>query len=236
MKILCIETATEVCSVCVSVDGRAVGLRENLDGNQHSRVLTLLIGESVREAGIELADLDAVALSAGPGSYTSMRVGASAAKGICFALGLPLIAVPTLESLAHAARLSGEFPVGTVFFPMIDARRMEVWAAGFDLGGKEIEPAGARVIDHNSFEEFVSNGRQLVLLGSGAEKCRAVLAHPGVVFLGIRCSAAHLSLLSFSYFQNKWFQDVAYFEPTYIKPPNVTSPSNRLTINELKKN
>ncbi len=236
MKILNIETATEICSVCLSENGEVISLRENRDGNQHSRVLTLLIEEVVREAGISLAEIDAVALSQGPGSYTSLRVGTSVAKGICFALEKPLIAIDTLQSLTFAARESGVFSEKSLFVPMIDARRMEVFMGIYDGSLTAILPPQAMIIDHRSFEDQLLDNRELMFFGSGAEKCREVLAHPQMVFLDIFCSAANLSKLSFLYFQNKVFQDVAYFEPTYIKPPNITVPANSLIINEMKKN
>lgn len=234
MKILNIETATEICSVCLSENGEVISLRENCDGNQHSRVLTLLIEETMREAGFSLKQIDAVALTSGPGSYTSLRVGTSVAKGICYALDKPLIAIGTLESLAFAARASGSFSDNALFVPMIDARRMEVFTAIYDSQLSEALEPQAMIIDHNSFENYLLGSRQLVFCGNGATKCKAVLAHPQMVFLDIFSTAANLSKLSFSYFQNKVFQDVAYFEPAYIKPPNITISSKSLIINEME--
>ena len=151
-----------------------------------------------------------------------------------FALEKPLIAVDTLQSLAFAARESGGFPADTLFVPMIDARRMEVFTGVYDNSLATILPPQAMIIDHNSFDGYLLGNRQLVFCGSGAEKCRPVLSHPLMVFLDIFCSDENLSMLSFSYFQNKVFQDVAYFEPSYIKPPNITVPANQLIINEMK--
>lgn len=241
-KILLIETSGEVCSAAISVDGRVVALVEAPDTQSHAALLTLQIGECSNKAGIPLAELDAVAVSKGPGAYTSLRVGASVAKGICFALNKPLIAVDTLLALAHASRLwvgkmpSGNLPtVAPIYVSMLDARRQEVWLAIYNDDLVEIAPPQPLILENNSFENFVfekTGGAQIewiVLSGNGMEKTRsgdnfkkAVFSEQG------KCSASYLADLAEQYFQSADFQDVAYFEPYYMKPPNITTPSKPL--------
>jgi tRNA threonylcarbamoyladenosine biosynthesis protein TsaB len=224
IKILCIESATEICSVCLAENGHPIASRENTDGNQHSRVLTILIEETMREAGISLREIDAVALSGGPGSYTSLRVGASVAKGICYALEKPLISVDTLQSLAMAAAATGVFSEKTAFIPMIDARRMEVYLGIFDKNGKSMFEPQPMIIEPDSFQKWTDDGWQIIYCGNGAEKCRPFFNPSNMVFLDIKCAARQLTKLSFLHFQQAHFQQVAYFEPKYMKLPNITSP------------
>lgn len=226
-KILCIESATEICSVCLSLDGEAHFLHENREGNRHSEILTILIGNCLGEAGISMCEIDAVAVSRGPGSYTSLRVGASVAKGICYALGKPLIAIDTLKSLAFGAKNQPDLAAADLFAAFIDARRMEVFGAIFDADLNEVLPGQAILIDHKTFDPFLIQNKRILLCGSGAAKCRPIFSHLNLVIIDLGCSAKFLSKLSFEIFQNKDFQDVAYFEPTYIKPPNITSPAVR---------
>jgi tRNA threonylcarbamoyladenosine biosynthesis protein TsaB len=224
VKILCLDTATEICSVCLAENGQPIAFRENTDGNQHSRILTILIEETMREAGISLREIDAVALSGGPGSYTSLRVGASVAKGICYSLQKPLISVDTLQSLALAAAKTGTFSQKTAFIPMIDARRMEVYAGIFDTAGNSLLESQPMIIEPDIFQKWTDDGWQLFYCGSGAEKCRPVFNPSNMVFLDIKCSARHLTDVSFLHFQHAHFQEVAYFEPKYMKLPNITTP------------
>ena len=161
-KILLIETSSEVCSAAISVDGKVVALSENLETQSHAALLTLQIRECCETAGIPLAQLDAVALSRGPGAYTALRVGASVAKGICYALDKPLIAVDTLLALAYASRIQypnipiSQYPNTQIFVPMLDARRQEVWLAVYDSELREIAAAQPLILENNLFEAFVS--------------------------------------------------------------------------------
>ncbi len=241
-KILLIETSGEVCSAAISVDGSLVALSENLETQSHAALLTLQIRACTEAAGIPLAALDAVALSRGPGAYTSLRVGASVAKGICYALEKPLIAVDTLLALANATRevLTGSVSEiqdlkSTFFIPMLDARRQEVWLAVYDADLLPIAEAQPLIFENNSFEKFVSAhigegvvGR-VVLSGNGMEKTRNGNFAPKVIFSTVnQCSARYLSTLAEQSFQNVDFQDIAYFEPMYMKAPNITSSSKPL--------
>lgn len=230
-KILLIETATEVCSAAVAVDGEPVSLAEDPGQPNHAATLTLLVQECIRQAGLALADLDDVAVSRGPGSYTSLRVGAAVAKGICYALDKPLIAVDTLRALAtESMRLfTGNDVAKAVFMPMLDARRKEVWTAVFDHNLRELLPAQPLVLEHELFENFVhplpdfSPEYVLVISGNGSEKMMNAQVFENAVFSSVRsCSATQMASIAEQIFQNADFQDAAYFEPCYMKPPNIT--------------
>jgi len=241
-KILLIETSSEVCSTAISVDGKVVALSENLEAPSHAALLTLQISECSKAAGIPLAQLDAVALSRGPGAYTALRVGASVAKGICYALEKPLIAVDTLLALAHASRYNVpgltsnvQHPTSNIFVPLLDARRQEVWLAIYDDAMLEIAPAQPLILENNSFQKFVSAkmGEVLVsgivLAGNGMEKMRSGESSEKLIFSEIKkCSAGYLSMLAEQMFESADFQDIAYFEPFYMKPPNITTSSKAL--------
>jgi tRNA threonylcarbamoyladenosine biosynthesis protein TsaB len=229
-KILLIETATEVCSVALAVGGVVVALAEDTDSLNHAALLTLQISQCVRESGISLAELDAVALSNGPGSYTSLRVGAAVAKGICYALNKPLIAVDTLGSLALASMWFAKQGEGRFFFlPMIDARRNEVWTSIYDAAFYQMSPPQPLILENNSFIDYVRShinpgGKDvLILSGNGTGKVSSVTFFENTVIGPVKkCSAQYLSDLAFIQFQNADFQDVAYYEPLYMKPPNIT--------------
>jgi len=236
-RLLLLETASEVCSAAIAVDGQVVALVEDLRPPSHAALLTLQIEACVKMAGLPLASLDAVALSSGPGAYTSLRVGASVAKGICYALDKPLIAVDTLQALAGAMRAwyqRLESSTETVVYaPALDARRQEIWVALYDAQMQLLAPAQPLILENNLFFNFVSQGKHtdfsahVVLGGNGAEKIRSGLNYEGSVFFTeIRCSAAHLLPLAERALQNTDFQPVAYFEPFYMKSPNITTPNN----------
>jgi tRNA threonylcarbamoyladenosine biosynthesis protein TsaB len=245
-KILLIETSSEVCSAAISMDRKVVALSENLETQSHAALLTLQIEECVRLSGIGLDQLDAVALSRGPGAYTALRVGASVAKGICYALDKPLLAVDTLLALALASREltdnlesviidSGaklQSSGSSIFAAMLDARRQEIWLALYDADMREIAAAQPLILENNSFENFVfahTTGieiNRIVLSGNGVEKVRSGGNSERVVFSGLqKCSARYLATLGEQLLQKIDFQDIAYFEPFYMKPPNITTSS-----------
>lgn len=238
-KILLIETSTEVCSAAISVDGNIVALAENPEAPSHAALLTLQIETCSQKAGIPLAQLDAVALSGGPGAYTSLRVGAAVAKGICYALGKPLIAVDTLLALAHATRekgaraYTGADKTSFLFVPLLDARRQEVWLAIYDSDLLEIAPAQPLILENNSFEMFILEkagnlaGSGVILAGNGMEKLRNGRFSGNTLFSELtKCSAGYLASLAEQNFQNNDFKDIAYYEPFYMKPPNITTPAS----------
>jgi len=224
--ILHIETATEVCSIGISDGLEVLSLRESPGAFDHASQITLLIEAAVQEAGIQLADLDALAVSRGPGSYTGLRIGVSTAKGICYALDKPLIAVDTLQALALASQLPDDR--GALYCPMIDARRMEVYAAIFDEKNAPIQPAQAIKVETDTFDSYFKKQQTVVFSGNGAEKCKSVLTSEHAVFRPTICSAEHLVPLAVRQFEQNNFADVAYFEPFYLKPPNITTPKKKL--------
>ena len=219
--ILHIETATEVCSAALSRDGELIAFCESNDATSHSAVLTLHIEQCLERAGVDLAAIDAVSVSSGPGSYTSLRVGASVAKGICYALRKPLVVVDTLQSLAWAC---GQHKAveNEVFCPMIDARRMEVYAALFDADANRLCANEAKIISADFWEEWGADFAKIGFSGSGAPKCEEVLKNPKAVFYQVVCSSAHHVFLANRAFVEKKFIDAAYFVPDYGKAPNIT--------------
>ena len=224
--ILNIETATEVCSVCLSQNGAALALRESTSGQDHAAQITMMIADCFREAGLELAALDAVAVSDGPGSYTSLRIGLATAKGICYALDKPLIAVSTLQAIAWAAAV--EIPDTDIYVPMIDARRMEVYLQAFGRAIHPINEAEAIILHPELLDAWLQAGQSVVCAGNGSDKAQAILARAGVSFSGARCSALHLISLSEAAFAKADFADIAYHAPFYLKPPNITTPRKGL--------
>jgi len=224
--ILNIETATEVCSVCLSQNGAALALRESTNAQDHAAQITLMIADCFREAGLKLAALDAVAVSDGPGSYTSLRIGLATAKGICYALDKPLIAVSTLQAIAWAASL--EIPDAGIYVPMIDARRMEVYLQPFYGDNHPIGEAEACILHPALFDPWLQAGKSVVCAGNGSDKAQAMLVGAGVSFSGVRCSALHLIALAEAAFAKADFADIAYHAPFYLKPPNITTPRKGL--------
>ncbi|MFT6320447.1 MAG: tRNA threonylcarbamoyladenosine biosynthesis protein TsaB [Granulosicoccus sp.] len=225
-KILCIETATDICSVSLSHDGKTIALAETAKGFSHASTLTILIQNCLDETNLTLNELDAVALSQGPGSYTGLRIGVSVAKGICYALDKPMIAIDTLEALAWAC--AEEEKQDTHYCPMVDARRMEVYTAMYNLKGEEEQSVNALIVEENAFEAIFSKEETIIFCGNGSEKCQPILTSPFAKFSPIICSAKHLSFLAKKYFDEGNFCDVAYFSPLYYKSPNITIPRKNL--------
>jgi tRNA threonylcarbamoyladenosine biosynthesis protein TsaB len=223
--ILCIETSTEVCSVCLSKDGVAVTTKEINEPNKHASLLSPLIEEVLKTSGRTFNQLDAVAVSKGPGSYTGLRVGISTAKGLCYALDKPLIAVPTLQALAALAQKQISTENSYLLIPMIDARRMEVFTATYNHLLEETTATHAHIIDENS---FASQQLSSYFFGNGAAKCVATLTHPDLHYMAnIQCSASGMAALAEAAFEEKRFEDVAYFEPYYLKDFVGTTPKNK---------
>ena len=211
--ILNIETATKNCSVCIANKGEIIAVLEINDGSySHAEKLHELIENCIRNAGLNFSDLEAIAVSKGPGSYTGLRIGVSAAKGLCFALDIPLIAVPTLSSLAKSTRIEEGYII-----PLLDARRMEVYSSVLNKDYHIIEPVKAEIIDENSFQSYLSSNKVL-FLGDGAEKCKGVLSHPNASFLDDKFpSSKEMAEFSYKLYVEKQFEDLAYFEPFYLK-------------------
>ncbi|MCZ8229067.1 tRNA (adenosine(37)-N6)-threonylcarbamoyltransferase complex dimerization subunit type 1 TsaB [Flavobacterium sp.] len=216
--LLNIETATKNCSVSLAKDGSTLLCKEmSEEGYSHAERLHVFIEEIIQEAGIAFQDLSAIAVSQGPGSYTGLRIGVSAAKGLCYALDIPLIAIDTLQTLARQVKQPDGFIV-----PMIDARRMEVYSAIFDANYEQKRAIQAEVITENSFAD---SKETLYFIGDCNGKCKTVLSAPNFVFLeGIQYpSAKEMSALSFEKYQKSDTVDVAYFEPFYLKDFMITT-------------
>ena len=210
--ILNIETSTKNCSVSIAKDGVQLCLvEENEESFAHGEKLNQFIEWCIDGAEITLNDLDAICVSKGPGSYTGLRIGVSSAKGFAFGLNLPLLAINSLQILAEMQINKGF----DLIIPMIDARRMEVYTAQFDTNGNQLTATEAKVIDETSFEEL--KGKKIVFVGDGAEKCQEVLAHLDATFVQIFPSAKYMCEQAEKRFEEKQFEDVAYFEPYYLK-------------------
>ena len=223
--ILCLETATPSCSVALVHNGEVLACDEDPKGQNHSEKITLFINSVMKKAGISYDQLDAVAVSMGPGSYTGLRIGVSTAKGICYAVSKPLIAVETLHAMAFGGLsvVSGRFlrsqsSVEMTLVPMIDARRMEVYAAIFDENVNKIKDTEAVIIDENSFADLKKD-HHLYLFGDGADKCAELFANDDkiTVIKDFYCSAKYMNTIAQQKFNNSEFVDVAYFEPFYLK-------------------
>ena len=221
--ILCIETGTDVCSVALSQGGLLLSLRESSDGREHSQNLALYIEEMFKEIDLSLDELDAVAVSVGPGSYTGLRIGVSLAKGISYALDIPLIAIGSLDSLVVCAKQDIEEDVlpdiseDTLLIPMIDARRMEVYTQVFNSQGDSLNSVEALVIEDDSFANY--KGREIVIFGDGANKCYDTLfkSNERVKVYNVSPSARGLISLAELKWSKKEFVDLAYYEPFYLK-------------------
>jgi len=211
--ILNIETSTKNCSVSVAKDGQTIALNELNDGSySHAEKLHEFIRITLEKASIDFTDLKAIAVSKGPGSYTGLRIGVSAAKGLCYALDLPLISVNTLESLAHSISIDNGIKI-----PMLDARRMEVYSAVFNSNNEQLNDVAATIIDEQSFVEYIKNN-EVYLFGDGAEKCKSILNNDHFTFINDKFpSANEMSKLSFDKYKKNDIEDVAYFEPFYLK-------------------
>ena len=218
--ILCLETATPVCSVALNESCCTIALRETEGQNAHSEKITNFIREVMEVAKIDYSQLDAVAVSKGPGSYTGLRIGVSTAKGLCYADDLPLMAIDTLEAMAYSmkTKLGSQIGEKDLLIPMIDARRMEVYAAIFDANLNKINDTAALVIDENSFEDLRKD-HHLWLFGDGAPKLKKVFENqPNISIIdGFKPSAAFMLPLADKALREQDFVDVAYFEPFYLK-------------------
>ena len=224
--ILCLETSTAVCSVALVKDGNVVALRESLDGQNHAEKITIFIDEVMKEASVSYRDLDAVAVSKGPGSYTGLRIGVSTAKGLCYAMEKPLIAIDTLAAMACGFVESQQSTVNSqqsafesiILCPMIDARRMEVYSAFFNEKLERTTETEALIIDENSFMELKQN-HHLYLFGDGADKLLSLFENDEdiTVIEKFHCSAAYMATLADKALKEKDFVDTAYFEPFYLK-------------------
>lgn len=213
--ILSLETSTDVCSVALHDNKTLLASIELREPQAHASRLGPLIERVMRESHVRLKDVRAVAITKGPGSYTGLRIGASTAKGICYALDIPLIAVGTLELLAFQARALGK--QNDLRCPMIDARRMEVYCLVSDAALQIVQPVSAKIIDENSFAELLS-GHRVLFFGNGSSKCRGVIKHPTAVFIeDIVPAASSLGEMAEKKYSEGAFENLVEFKPFYLK-------------------
>lgn len=224
--ILNIDTSTSVCSVALAKDGQVVAQKENNEGLNHSVLLGTYISDIFKETGTAPHQLDAVAISIGPGSYTGLRIGVSMVKGLCFGTGKPVIAVPTLQALALS--VSSRLQEDALYCPMIDARRMEVYTAFFDKNNKTVSDTKAEIIDENSFADLLP-AHKIYFFGNGSGKIKNILNSPNACFIeNVETSASHMTGISEQKFKDGIFEDVAYFEPFYLKDFIATTPKKKV--------
>lgn len=220
--LLHLETSAEFCSVCLSEGTTILASREGTERFTHAAHITVYVEACMKESGRTLDELSAVSVSMGPGSYTGLRIGLSAAKGICYALDKPLLAIDTLEALATAAyELKKE---EALYIPMIDARRMEVYTAVFDMQQKKIKNTEALILTENAFAEQLKNNRKVIFCGNAVEKTQPVITASNADFQPLMSVASHLIGPALRKWEAKDFADVAYSTPFYFKNPNITTP------------
>ena len=212
--LLAIETTTKNCSVALFDNSSLLGLKEqNSEAFSHAEQLTLFIEEVVKKSNITLKQLDGIILSKGPGSYTGLRIGTSTAKGLCYALDIPLVSVSTLQAMAFGISKKEDYKL---YCPMIDARRTEVFASIYDKDNNEVREIRADIVDQHTYFYFLKD--KVLFFGDGAQKCKLIINNSNAHFLdGVFPCAKDMVVLGFEKFANKDFEDVAYFEPYYLK-------------------
>ena len=221
--ILNIETATTNCSVSLSKEGKTIVLKEDNDKSySHAERLHVYIDEVLKEANINSNKLDAISVSKGPGSYTGLRIGVSAAKGLCFALDKPLISIPTLDALAHQVKMDDGIIVS-----MLDARRMEVYSAIYDSNYNEIRETQAQILDETSFNDYLEQGK-VYFIGNGVEKTKTLINHTNAIFIEDKLPSSNdMSLLADTKYKKNDTEDIAYFEPYYLKDFVALKPNSK---------
>lgn len=234
--ILSIETGTDICSVALAKDGELMALRESDEGRDHAKKVAVFVDELLRETGVQPDELDAIAVGKGPGSYTGLRIGVSFAKGMCYALNIPLIAIGSLDALTEVAR--EDFEAGIIdledyewsqayLCPMVDARRMEVYAQVFNTLGEPLSEVCAEVVVEGSFSDRrCDDAHRFVIFGNGAKKCCEVLSD--AIYINVSPSARGIVRLAEQAFNDGRVEDIAYFEPFYLKDFMVIPSKKRL--------
>lgn len=226
--ILNIESTTDVCSVAIAKDGATWAMRQLKDKNIHAKKLTIFIEQVFQDVNRKIAELDAVAVSEGPGSYTGLRIGLSTAKGLCYGLNKPLIAVPTLRALAEEG-FWYYTESGTHLIALQDARRMDAYVAIYKSSGEEILAPTFLTLEKNTFDDYLPDLARRVVVGNAAFKLKGLIdKRYDWHFPNIECSAKHFAALAEQAYQAEQFVDLAYFEPFYLKKPHITRPKSRL--------
>lgn len=214
--ILLIETATELCSVALSCGDTILGEEVSREPRSHASLISVLTIKLMEKTGYTIPMCDAVAVSHGPGSYTGLRVGVSFAKGICYAVSKPLIAVGTLDIIAAMTIATNVMDKSSYIVPMIDARRMEVYTATYDSKGEILKGVEALIVKEDSFELLLESG-VVFFCGDGSAKVQQIITHPNAKFVESEPLASNMAYVANQYFKTKKFEDLAYFEPFYLK-------------------
>lgn len=226
--ILSIETATSVCSVSISNEDSIIYEKEETTGPSHASLLGRFVDDAVKFARNQNIKLDAVAVSCGPGSYTGLRIGVSEAKGLCFGLNIPLIAIDTLLIMAEGILHDNSIEENLLLCPMIDARRMEVYAAIYNTKLEVVRDIQADIVDHETYLKYLDSNK-VIFFGNGAEKCKESINHPNAIFIdSVYPQAVKMNRLAMDAYKKSDFEDVAYFEPFYLKEFVATTPRNKV--------
>lgn len=235
-RIINIETSSKICSVAVTADGMVEFHVESEQDMEHARLLGVFIEKALDDMARREVKADAVAVSAGPGSYTGLRIGMSMAKGLCFAQDLPLITVPTLELLAVKAMFGLRDPQGDeLLIPLIDARRMEVYTAAYDFALNPILEPQALILDKDSFKDLLDS-RKCVFIGDGVTKAKELISHPNAVFAtNMMPIAIDMTALSERAFRNGDLADTAYAVPFYLKEYQATIAKNKVLATSVER-
>ena len=233
--VICLETATNLCSVALCDSAGVISLRESNESKSHASTLTLFIEDILKEHGIRARELDAIAVSKGPGSYTGLRIGVSVAKGIAYGAAIPLIGIETTLSMfwgiTDSEFIDTEAEVNSLFCPMLDARRMEVYYSIYGSGGNKMKDISAEIITKDTFAN-IPESQKLIFFGDGALKCKEVINRKNALFeANYRISASHMHKPVFQSFKEKRFEDVAYFEPFYLKDFITSKPRKNILGN-----
>lgn len=224
--ILCIETSTTICSASLQKDGKLLSSFTIYTDRSHAEQLAVFTDHLLEYCGVSGKELGAVAVSAGPGSYTGLRIGTSFAKGLCYALGIPLITIGSLDGLAEAVR--GRAESGSLIIPMMDARRMEVYLQVFNARGESLHAARPFLLEEESLDEYLEKGK-CYFVGNGSAKARKVITHNNAEFIeGIDTEARFMCASAWEKYKNGDFADLAYFEPEYLKEFRATKPKKLL--------
>ena len=224
--ILSLETSAKVCSVAIHDQGKLIASREIHLEQSHASMLAVLIDEVIKESAVKVNQLKAIAVSSGPGSYTGLRIGTSTAKGLCFALDIPLLSIGSLELLAY--QMNKLDTSSGYLCPMIDARRMEVYCEVFDASLKTVNAIEAKVVDSSSFMDLLTDN-EITFFGDGSDKCRDQITHPNAKFVsGIYAAASEMGEPIYQKFQKQQFEDITSFEPHYLKEFMIKKPAAKL--------
>jgi len=229
--IICLETATNLCSVALCDSTGVISLRESSESKSHASMLTVFIEEILKDHGIRARDLEAIAVSKGPGSYTGLRIGVSVAKGIAYGASIPLIGIETTLSMfwgiSGSRNYIRDFDINSLFCPMLDARRMEVYYAIYNSVGNKVKDISAEIVNEETFINFPES-QKIIFFGDGATKCKEVINRKNAFFVDFMISAAHMHRPVLQALKDHHFEDVAYFEPLYLKDFITSKPRKNI--------